>query len=184
MLILWKKKSKLCQIVYDEMSLNISCTLHDVTFLALCHLFYTLSLCNTFRFFSFPLYYFWWGVWYSRVLILGWLVVWLLGFFFQIFTKGWEPNCRILSVLCDEGRCLEPCWRMVFLLLQESRLASHLSRGTTTCVAQIILFFSPFIASPCIICCQLLPLSLLFYLNRFGFLPHWLFVVFNSLHMY
>lgn len=81
MLILWKKKSKLCQIVYDEMSLNISCTLHDVTFLALCHLFYTLSLCNTFRFFSFPLYYFWWGVWYSRVLILGWLVVWLLGFF-------------------------------------------------------------------------------------------------------
>lgn len=114
------------------MGLKISCTLHDVTFLALCDLFYILSLCNPFRFSSFPLSYFWWGVWYSGVLVFGWLAgLFFVCFFFFNFHKRLRTKLQdsVSAVWWQEILgCLEPWWRMVTVFhcfCRKSRLASH-----------------------------------------------------------
>lgn len=136
------KQYKLCHVWWNEPRGFLY--LHDVTFLALCHLFCTLSLCNPFRFFSCPLCYFWWGI-PKYWLLVGWLagLVRVLFEFSQEAQNQTAEFCLyclmtgdpwLLGALLRDGDC-------VSLLLQE---VQTIMSGTTTCVAQIILFFSSF----------------------------------------
>lgn len=72
----------------------------------------------------------------------------------------------LLGTVLKSGDC-------VSLLSAESPGLHHLVKSwyNHVCSPDHFILFPIHVTSPCINCWQLLPLSLLFYLNRFGFLP-------------
>lgn len=119
--------------VFDEISLKISCTLYDVwfcTFLTLSQLFYTLSLCNPFRFFSFPLLFvvrclIFQGIGLRLVDCLGWFL------FFLNFHKRLRTKLQnSVTTVCwgEILGCLKHWCRMVIVFqcfCRKCRLASR-----------------------------------------------------------
>lgn len=173
MFISFLKQSKLYHIWWDEPKgfLYLSWCLYSCIFQTLYQLHCIFNLGNRFRFFSLALSYFWWGF-----LIFLCVVFWLVGWFFKKnLQKRLRAKCRCslwmsLMYCMVEKRYLASWCCMVTVCFIASAESPDLHHSVFlmscdnihVCSPDNFILFPIHVASLYVICCQLLPLGLLF----------------------